>query len=99
MHREAGFPSVLRCGVGATDLPQSLPGGARGGLLVSVPGGGPCPCLFLYIVPMVIDCFFASLGPRTFNSATLGHYLWQISFISFILSERCADVPGRVEVA
>ena len=80
------LPLVWSC---ATDLPQSLPGGARGGLLLSVPGGGPCPCLILYIVPMVIDCFFAPLGPRTFNSATLGHYLWQISIISVFLSERC----------
>ena len=43
---------------------------------------------------MVIDCLFAPLGPRTFDSATLGHYLWQISFISVILSERCVSQGG-----
>ena len=61
--RFARCPSVWSC---ATDLPQSLPGGARGGLLLSVPGGGPCPCLLLYIVPTVIDCLFRALGPSDY---------------------------------
>ena len=42
------------------------------GLFRSVPGG---PAIFLHIVPMVNDCLFVPLGPRTFDSATLGHYL------------------------
>ena len=42
------------------------------GLFRSVPGG---PAIFLHIVPMVNDCLFVPLGPRAFDSATLGHYL------------------------
>ena len=90
------LPLVWSC---ATDLPQSLPGGARGGLLLSVPGGGPCPCLMLYIVPMVIDCLFCALGPSDY---VLTVPLWAIisgrsHYLFYPIGTMC--FPGRVEVA
>jgi len=69
-----------------------------GDFLLSVPGGGPCPCLMLYVVPMVIDCLFAPLGPRArFWQCHFGQLSLADFFISFILSERCVSL-GRLRL-
>ena len=81
------LPLVWSC---ATDLPQSLPGVARGGLLLSVPGGGPCPCLI------------TSFQLKILKEKSLHEYTVQIERAQFSLQNLNGQLKlerkGRMEV-